>query len=149
MKDTILANIQQDDDYYFTQIPYLSNTIEIIIDPEDKPLKQSTQIVQELILSIEKFDTLSKKILARDLLDTYNDNWSSYDETKDDGTRITITNPTLSKKEFMLNLTLNQIIVTGEESISMGYDDSDMFWDHQPTVTSYDGLDFSNAKADI
>jgi len=149
MKDTILANIQQDDDYYFTQIPYLSNTIEIIIDPEDKPLKQSTQIVQELILSIEKFDTLSKEILARDLLDTYNDNWSSYDETQDDGTRITITNPTLSKKEFMLNLTLNQIIVTGEESISMGYDDSDMFWDHQPTVTSYDGLDFSNAKADI
>ena len=115
-------------DYYFTQIPYLSNTIEIIIDPEDKPLKQSTQIIQELILSIDKFDTLSKKILARDLLDTYNDNWSSYDETKDDGTRITITNPTLSKKEFMLNLTLNQIIITGEKSISMGYDDSDMFW---------------------
>jgi len=149
MKDTILANIQQDDDYYFTQIPYLSNTIEIIIDPEDKPLKQSTQIVQELILSIEKFDTLSKEILARDLLDTYNDNWSSYDETQDDGTRITITNPTLSKKEFMLNLTLNQIIITGEKSISMGYDDSDMFWGHQPTVTSHDGLDFSNAKADI
>jgi len=84
--------------------------------------------IQELILSIDKFDTLSKKILARDLLDTYNDNWSSYDETKDDGTRITITNPTLSKKEFMLNLTLNQIIITGEKSISMGYDDSDMFW---------------------
>ena len=149
MQDAVLNNIQKHDDHYCMQITYLSSTIDVIIDVEDKSIKQSLEITQQLISSIEKFDSLSKEILARDLLRSYNDSWRSYDETQEDGTEITITNPALSEKDFMSNLALIQIIVADENCISMTYDDSDMFWGHQPTVTSYNGLDFSNAEADI
>jgi hypothetical protein len=150
MHDTILGKIKKNDDFYLAQITYLSKIIKIIIDPEEeKLLNQSIQITQELISSIDKFDALSKEILVNELLETYNDGWNSYDEVQDDGSTITVTNPNLSKDEFISKLTLTSIMVSGEDCISLSYDDSDMFWGHQPTVTSNDGLDFSNAEVNI
>jgi hypothetical protein len=149
MKDIVLGEIIKDEDSYLAEITYVSNSIKIYIDLDTGSLEQSIEVAQSLVASIEEFDNLSKEILARDLLETYNDNWSSYEEVQDDGSTIHVTNPTLSKDAFISKLTLTSMSVTDDKFINLSYDDSYLFWGHQPTVSSSEGLDFSNAKGNI
>jgi hypothetical protein len=149
MKDKILGKITKVEDYHISKIKYQSNTIEILIDPDGMMLEQSIKIAQELVLSLKQFDNLAKEILAKDLLETYNDNWSSYEETQEDGSIKNITNPLLSNDEFILKLTLKSINVIGNKLINLTYDDKGLFWGHEPAVSSSQGLDFSNAEGDI
>jgi hypothetical protein len=149
MENITLGEIRKDEESYLTEITYLSNIIKIYIDLDTGSLEQSIEILQKLISSIVHFDTLSKEILARDLLETYNESWSSYDEVQDDGSTINVVNPILSKDEFIEKLTLTSINITDDKFINLNYNDSYLFWGHQPTVSSTEGVDFSNAEGNI
>ena len=149
MENITLSEIRKDEECYLTEITYLSNIIKIYIDLDSGSLAQSIEVLQKLISSIIHFDTLSKEILARDLLEIYNESWSSYDEVQDDGSTINVVNPILSKDEFIEKLTLTSINITDDKFINLNYNDSYLFWGHQPTVSSTEGLDFLNAEGDI
>ena len=149
MENITLGEIRKDEQSYLTEITYLSNIIKIYIDLDSGSLEQSIDVLQKLVSSIVHFDTLSKEILARDLLETYNESWNSYDEIQDDGSTINVVNPILSKDEFIAKLALTSISITDTNFINLSYDDSYLFWGHQPTVSSTEGLDFSNAEGNI
>ena len=149
MENITLGEIRKDEQSYLTEITYLSNIIKIYIDLDSGSLEQSIDVLQKLVSSIVHFDTLSKEILARDLLEIYNESWNSYDEIQDDGSTINVVNPILSKDEFIAKLALTSISITDTNFINLSYDDSYLFWGHQPTVSSTEGLDFSNAEGNI
>jgi hypothetical protein len=46
-------------------------------------------------------------------------------------------------------LSLNAVNITGDQMIDFFYDDERMFWGHSVVVNSLNGIDFSQAHAEI
>ena len=61
----------------------------------------------------------------------------------------TVVNPQLSEAEFEKKLSLNAVNVTGDRMIDFFYDDERMFWGHSVVVNSLNGIDFSEARAEL
>ena len=57
--------------------------------------------------------------------------------------------PSLTSKEFQEKITLTSIDVEGEEGCCFWYNDNDLFWGHSISVTSFDGITFSDLHAEI
>jgi hypothetical protein len=55
----------------------------------------------------------------------------------------------VSEAEFEKKLSLNAVNVTGNQMIHFFYDDSGMFWGHSVVVNSLNGIDFSEARAEL
>ena len=92
---------------------------------------------------------LAKGIAVADLRGTYNSGWNEYEKAQEDGSLKTVTNPQLSEAEFEAKLSLQAINVTGDRMIDFFYDDENMFWGHSIVVNSLNGIDFSEAHAEL
>ena len=149
MKKITLNELKKEEDSYITSISYKDRSVEVYIDIDMGSIEESLELLNSLIMSLDRYDTLAKEILVRDLLETYNDNWSSYEEVGDDGNSVSVENPVLTKDEFISKFTLVSVAIVDSYFISLIYNDSNLFWGHQPAVSSDEGLDFSNAKASI
>lgn len=149
MKKITLNELKKEEDSYITSISYKDRSVEVYIDIDMGSIEESLELLNSLIMSLDRYDTLAKEILVRDLLETYNDNWSSYEEVGDDGNSVSVENPVLTKDEFMSKFTLLSVAIVDSYFISLIYNDSNLFWGHQPAVSSDEGLDFSNAEASI
>ncbi len=149
LKKITLNELKQEEDSYIANISYKDRSLEVYIDIDVGSIEESLKLLNSLVSSLDRYDTLAKEILARDLLETYNENWSSYEEIGDDGNSVRVENPILTKNEFISKFTLVSIAIVDSDFISLNYDDSNLFWGHHPAVSLDEGLDFSNAEASI
>ena len=152
MKHDILGEVEQSDGHPFdavAMIRYGSRDIKVGIIRDDQPLETTLNLAAEVVIRLAELDKLAKRVAARDLREGYNDGWNEYDEAQDDGSFKRVSNPKLSEAEFEAKLKLNAVNVTGERMIDFFYDDERMFWGHSVVVNSLNGVDFSEAHADI
>lgn len=152
MNHDILGEVQQSDGHPFdavATIRYGSRDIKVGISRDDQPLETTLNLAAEVVSRLAELDNLAKRAAARDLRATYNDGWNEYDEAQEDGTFKTVSNPQLCEVEFEAKLSLNAVNVTGDQMIDFFYDDEGMFWGHSVVVNSLNGIDFSEAQADI
>ena len=152
MKHAILGEVEQSDGHPFdavAMIRYGSRDIKVGIIRDDQPLETTLNLAAEVVSHLAELDKLAKRVAARDLREGYNDGWNEYDEAQDDGSFKRVSNPKLSEAEFEAKLKLNAVNVTGERMIDFFYDDERMFWGHSVIVNSLNGIDFSEAHAEI
>ena len=152
MKHAILGEVEQSDGHPFDAVAMIrqgSRDIKVGIIRDDQPLETTLNLAAEVVSHLAELDKLAKRVAARDLREGYNDGWNEYDEAQDDGSFKRVSNPKLSEAEFEAKLKLNAVNVTGERMIDFFYDDERMFWGHSVIVNSLNGIDFSEAHAEI
>jgi hypothetical protein len=152
MKHDILGEVEQSDGHPFDAVAMIRHgprDIKVGISRDDQPLETTLKLAAEVVSRLAELDKLAKKIAAKDLREGYNDGWNEYDEAQDDGSFKRVSNPKLSEAEFEAKLTLNAVNVTGDRMIDFFYDDERMFWGHSVFVTSLNGTDLSEARAEF
>lgn len=130
-------------------IRYGSRDIKIQIIPDDQPFETSLKLAAEVVGRLDELDHRAKRVAVADLRQTYNNGWNEYDEVQADGSLKTVSNPELPEAEFERKLSLNAVNVTGDQVIDFFYDDSGMFWGHSVVVNSLNGIDLSEARAEL
>jgi hypothetical protein len=147
MQHPTLGQLQEDGEAVIGTLLLNGVSISLRIDPDGAPLDQALALATNIAASLSEYDRISKDVIVRDLLETYNSGWNTYDETQEDGTVKTIINPELSASEFREKLTLYSISVMGNNCVDFSYENDDLFWGHNISVSSSDGADFTNADA--
>ncbi len=130
------------------QVPYQGRTIQFNIAEDEVSYEEAIEIAASAVRQLEQLDARAKVIAAEGLTDGYNDGWNEYDEVQEDGSLLAVSNPELTREEFAAKLTLRSVNVTGN-MVDFFYDDENMFWGHWVIVTSMNGVDFSEAYAQI
>lgn len=152
MKHDILGEVEQTDGHPFdgvAKIRYASRDINVGISRDDQSFETTLNLAAEVVRRLPELDRLAKRVAVADLRETYNNGWNEYDEAQEDGSLKTVSNPQLSEAEFEAKLSLNAINVTGDQMIHFFYDDERMFWGHSVVVHSLNGVDFSEAHAEL
>lgn len=152
MKHDILGEVERTDGHPFdgvAWIRYSSRDIKIGISCDDQLFETTLNLAAEVVRQLPELDKLAKRVAVADLRETYNNGWNEYDETQEDGSLKTISNPQLSEAEFEAKLTLKAINVTGDRMIDFYYDEEKMFWGHSVFVNSLKATDLSEAHAEI
>jgi hypothetical protein len=152
MKHDMLGEVELSDGQPFDAVATIrhgSRDIKVGIIRDDQPLDTTLRLAAELVSRLTELDQLAKRVATTDLRETYNNGWNEYDEAQEDGSFKTVSNPQLSEGEFEAKLSLSAVNVTGDLVINFFYDDERMFWGHSVVVTSLNGMDFSEAHAEI
>lgn len=148
----ILGEIERSDGCPFDAtavVRYSSCEIKVGIIRDDQAFETTLNLAAEVVRRLGELDKKAKAIAARDLRETYNDGWNEYDEAQDDGSLKAVTNPALSVAEFEAKLSLRAVHVTSDCIVDFFYDDENMFWGHSVVVNSLNGIDFSEAQAEM
>jgi hypothetical protein len=152
MKHDILGEIERSDSNSIdgvARIRYGSKDIKVQIIRDDQPFETTLRLAAEIVRRLDELDNIAKRVAVSDLRETYNSGWNEYDEMQADGNPKTVSNPQLSEAEFEKKLSLNAINVTGDRMIDFFYDAERMFWGHSVIVNSLNGIDFSEAHAEL
>jgi hypothetical protein len=152
MKYDILGEVERSDAQPFdavAKVRYDSLDIKVGISRDDQPFETALELAADVVRRLPELDNLAKRVAVADLRQTYNNGWNEYDEAQEDGTFKAVSNPQLSEAEFEAKLSLNAINVTGDRVIDFFYDDEKMFWGHSIVVTSLNGVNFSDAHAEL
>ncbi len=152
MKHNILGEVEQSDGHPFDAVAvvrYGSRDIKVGLIRDDQPLETTVNLAAEVVGRLAELDKLAKGVAVADLRETYNSRWNEYDEAQEDGSLKTVTNPQLSEAEFEAKLSLRAVNVTGDRMLDFFYDDERMFWGHSVVVNSLNGVDFSEAHAEL
>jgi hypothetical protein len=130
-------------------IRYGSRQVNFRIIPDDQDFETTLRLASEVVRRLDQLDKVAKRVAVADLRDTYNNGWNEYEEVQADGSLRMVSNPQLSEAEFEKKLALNAINVTGDQMIDFFYYDEGMFWGHTVVVNSLNGIDFSEARAEL
>jgi hypothetical protein len=140
----------KDSDSRFTSsMPYESQELELCIDNDGEPFDSGLAMMGKVIENLLTLDVQAKLIISKDLREAYNDGWREYDKLHPDGSYQTISNPVLNETEFIKQFSLEHIEVTGVTCLTFWYGQSDLFAGHSVFVQSFDGIDLTDAKAQM
>lgn len=139
MEDEILGRLSKD-----ARLPgalngsfaYGGRQIPVLLIPEKKPLPQCLALAGAIVSEITQIDERAKNAATDGMLELYNENWREYAETDEDGEQVEVSNPELTEEEFKSRLTLTNVSVYGDSSVSLSYDNDDLFWGHAIVLTS-------------
>ncbi|MDR2011561.1 MAG: DUF2262 domain-containing protein [Rhodanobacter sp.] len=149
MQHPTLGNLQEDEGAVIGYLLLNGASISLRVDPDEVSIDQALSLATTIATSLSEYDRISKDVIVRDLLETYNSNWSSYDETQEDGSIKTVANPELSPDEFKSKLTLYSVSIRGDSCVDLSYENDDLFWGHNISVSSSEGADFANSEAEL
>lgn len=145
----ILGRVTRDQDHGLAKIIFGSRSIEVQIIPDDQTFDTTLALAATVVVGLNTFDEIAKRIIVAELRTSYNNGWNEYDEAQADGTLKAVVNPQLSEEEFVGKFSLRAINVTGNDVVDFFYDDSGLFWGHSVIVTSDRGADFSDAYSQL
>lgn len=134
---------------YESEVNADGTNIGLSIELDSAPQEQVFKFAEKVVNSISNLNEKSKSVIVRDLLDTYNSGWNEYDEVQEDGSIKTVVNPTLDSSQFISQFELSSISICGTECVELWYKPNDLFWGHSVFVTSFDGLKFEDANAQM
>jgi len=149
MNHPTLGRLERKDDCFEGELQLDGNKIGLSIEldaaPQDKVLKFSESVVT----SIECLEEKAKSVINRDLLETYNSAWKEYDEVQEDGSTKTVINPELNSEQFVSHFELDSISICGADCVEFWFKPNNLFWGHSVFVTSFDGVEFGDANAQM
>lgn len=124
-------------------------SVEIDIDPDDATMADALTLAELAVRSLSSIDAKARIMLAADSLDAYNSEWRFGEIVRNDGSTKAFEKLPLSRDEFCANFRLKSIEAIGKSTVTLWYDDNDMFWGHDFFVTSFDGLEFSDTQVSM
>ena len=137
------------EDSYTGEVTYEDRNIAFDIERDADDIEEAINLAVEIIAALSKYDIESKSIISKDLLETYNSGWNEYDESQEDGSFKTVIKPKLSAKEFESQFTLKTVNISGSSCVELWYEENDLFWGHSVFVSTFEGVDFSDAQAQM
>lgn len=152
MNDPILGTLVPDERFSGALngvICHRGKTVKLHVEPDGENLTIAIALAQALVKSLDTLDQKAREHATTELLDTYNANWREFEKAREDGTFITISNPQLTRTEFMTRLELESLEVTGNDTCSFCYADGGLFAGHAIFVESFDGEKFSDFHASL
>jgi hypothetical protein len=115
---------------------YGGRQIPVHLIPGKTPLPQCLALARAIVSEITQIDDRAKNAATDGMLYLYNENWREYGEIDEDGEHVEVSNPELTEEEFKSRLTLTDISVHGDSSVSLSYDNDDLFAGHEIVLTS-------------
>ena len=134
---------------YETSFQYGGTKIPLTIDPDDKTIEETLLFAVSVAESLETMENEIKAVATRNLLNIYNDNWREYQTVMPDGSYKNVTDPELSTSEFESKLSIESINVTGNNWVEYWFAETGLFAGHSVFVQSLNGLDLSDARAEM
>lgn len=123
-------------------------SLKLNVELDGEPLEAVLEYAAAAVGALPRVIAHGDTALGRDLLETYNGGWNTYDVQRGDGSTETIENPKLSAAEFVAKLVLDSIEVLGCSSVTLDYQDpEELFWGHHVYVEFVGGLEAQNATA--
>lgn len=149
--DKILRSLEPDPNLNDCLLGIISDknlNAELRICPDKAPIEECLEVTRKLLLELPSFDHKAREIASADLLRNYNDNWRIRGEWKD-GVCVDIELPHLTSEQFCETLVLTDVGVTGRSLLELYYSGNQMFGDHAVSVSSFDGLTFSDTYVQL
>ena len=116
---------------------YGGRQIPVHLIPGKTPLPQCLALARAIVSEITQIDERAKNAATDGMLYLYNENWREYGEfDREDGEYVEVSNPELTEEEFKSRLTLTNVSVYGDRSVSLSYDNDDLFAGHEIVLTS-------------
>jgi hypothetical protein len=116
---------------------YGGRQISVCLIPEKTRLPQCLALARAIVSEITQIDERAKNAATDGMLYLYNENWREYGEfDQEDGEYVEVSNPELTEEEFKSRLTLTNVSVYGDSSVSFSYDNDDLFAGHEIVLTS-------------
>ncbi len=131
------------------QVDIQSYSISVEIDPDDCSVESATSLAEKIVTSLKQYDQIARNIINRDLLETYNSDGTEKSQTGCDESGENIQNSKLSPDEFQKLFTLKSVGICGDNCVDILYDTDNLFSGHSVYVTSFEGVDFSGASAQL
>jgi hypothetical protein len=131
------------------RVEHNGHSVGLVIDPDDQDLDAALSVAVMVVASLKELDRKARAIISQDLLEEYNSYWNEYELWNDDGTSQTIRNPKLHADEFERRFILYTIKICGVSVIDFWYEDDELFSGHSVFVSSFDGIEFADAKAQL
>lgn len=123
--------------------------VEFYVDPDDQSSEEAINFAERVVGSLEHLSAAGRRVAAQDLLESYNNSWRAYQVAGEDGKLETIVSPSLSSAEFESKLILESVSTTGTSCLELCFEDSNLFWGHKVIVKSFEGVEFSDAFAEL
>jgi hypothetical protein len=115
---------------------YGGRQISVCVISEKARLPQCLALARAIVSEITQIDERAKNAATDGMLYLYNENWREYGEIDEDGEYEEVSNPELTEEEFRSRLTLTNVSVYGDSSVSLSYDNDDLFAGHEIVLTS-------------
>jgi hypothetical protein len=110
--------------------------IPLRLAPGKTPLARCLALARAIVSEIAQIDERGKNAATDGTLYLYNENWREYGEIDEDGEQVEVSNPELTEEEFKSRLTLTNVSIHGDSSVSLSYDIEDLFAGHEIVLTS-------------
>jgi len=123
--------------------------VALLIQPDGEDIALPLALAREAARSIVDVDVKAKRVASDKLLRTYNISWREFRRARSDGKVEDVCLPEMTPEEFMSRLTLVSLEACGADCIVLCYSDDTLFAGHSVFVTSFDGLLFGEANAQL
>lgn len=144
-----VRRVQGSSESFEARIESNGREIRVSIELDSIPLDEVLLVAADACSKIEELIATAENTAVRDLIGSFNEGWKDYDEVQDDGSIKAVVKPRLSSDEFKARLLLDCVSVLGDSCIDVWFHDSGLFWGHSVHVSSLEGVNFSNAEAQI
>jgi hypothetical protein len=139
MEDEILGRLSNNalfPDTLEGSFAYGGRQIPVCLVAEKTRLPQCLALARAIVSEITQIDERAKNAATDGMLYLYNESWREYGEVDEDGEYVEVSNPELTEEEFKSRLTLTDVSVYGDRSVSLSYDNDDLFAGHAIVLTS-------------
>lgn len=131
------------------RIAYEHRLVAIRLSEDGASMHDALALTELAVRSLKNIDMRARVLLADGCLDSYNSDWRFGEALHEDGSTKAFEKPTLSREEFCAKVELEIVEIYGSSTITLWYNDDDMFWGHDLFVTSFDGLNFGDTHVSI
>ena len=149
--ETVIENLKSDphsNDALIGMFSYDNQTIELRIDPDDRPPNECLATARKLLTCFQEMNENALSVASDGLLSTYNENWREYSERREDGSHSEVSRPILDRPTFETTMQIRAVSVIGS-MVQFMYSDEGLFHGHSIFVHSIDGLEFVETHAEI
>lgn len=144
-----LVSLPENEESFRGETQFNGRSVVFEIDRDEDQLEEAIEFASEIVQNLEKFDVEAKKVISKDLLDTYNTGWNEYEIYRKDGSSETVQNPTLNADEFERQFELDSINISGKDCLELWYKPNELFWGHSVYVASFEGTNLNDAQAQL
>lgn len=130
-------------------VPFAGRTVALSIQPDGSSSEAVMNLASSAVDVLGQLDSLARQVAARRLLTEYNSSWREFIRVGPDGQDIAVSEPELGESDFMSRLKLTSVEAAGDSCLTLGYDDDHMFAGHSVFVTSFHGVQFADAHAEL
>src|SRR5262245_33288414 len=139
MEDEILGRLSKNASLPGTldgSFAYGDRQIPVSLIADKTSLAGCLALARAIVSEIAQIDERAKNAATDSMLEIYNENWREYGETDEDGETVEVSNPELTEEEFKSRLTLTNVSIHSDSSVSLSYDIEDLFGGHAIVLTS-------------